>query len=161
MLPPIHRRSGPSVCGFHSCFYPPSRPGLARAHTPTTMPQAPAKMSIQEPVKTPGQGHYDDENEIQRIRTVGSINMSAEMFEKLYLSPKNAVKGELRKTFGNPTPMYVLGCSPCSRNHLTELQQWPRGLHPCPDAPRLRPYGLAWRWRERCCGNVSFAFTLY
>lgn len=32
-----------------------------------------------------------------------------QMFEKLYLSPQNAVKGELRKTFGNPTPLALAG----------------------------------------------------
>lgn len=42
-----------------------------------------------------------------RMRTAGSISMSPELFEKLYLSPPNAVKGDLRKTFANPTPMYV------------------------------------------------------
>ena len=48
-------------------------------------------------------GKMDDT--LQRIRTAGAISMSAELFEKLYLSPQNAVKGDLRKTFGNPTPM--------------------------------------------------------
>lgn len=33
--------------------------------------------------------------------------MSPEIFEKLYLSSENAVKGDLRKTFENPTPLYV------------------------------------------------------
>ena len=42
---------------------------------------------------------------LRRIRTAGSISMSPELFEKLYLSPENRVKGELRKTFGNPTPL--------------------------------------------------------
>lgn len=41
------------------------------------------------------------------LRSVASISMSPEMFEKLYLSPPNAVKGDLRKTFGNPTPMFA------------------------------------------------------
>lgn len=36
-----------------------------------------------------------------------SVAMSAELFEKLYVSPQNQVKGDLRKTFGNPTPMFV------------------------------------------------------
>ena len=52
----------------------------------------------------------DESNEsnggaLNRIRTAGSISMSPELFEKLYLSPENRVKGDLRKTFGNPTPM--------------------------------------------------------
>ena len=49
----------------------------------------------------------DDSNgaALNRIRTAGSISISPELFEKLYLSPENRVKGDLRKTFGNPTPM--------------------------------------------------------
>ena len=42
---------------------------------------------------------------LNRIRTAGSISISPELFEKLYLSPETRVKGDLRKTFGNPTPM--------------------------------------------------------
>ena len=54
--------------------------------------------------------HLNDANmnhgeALQRIRTAGSISISPELFEKLYLSPQNAVKGDLRKTFGNPTPV--------------------------------------------------------
>jgi hypothetical protein len=41
------------------------------------------------------------------LRKLESISISPELFEKLYLSPQNAVKGDLRKTFGNPTPVYV------------------------------------------------------
>lgn len=33
--------------------------------------------------------------------------MSKETFENLYLSPKTPVAGQLRKTFANPTPMFV------------------------------------------------------
>lgn len=35
-----------------------------------------------------------------------TVTLDAELFEKLYLSPKNVVAGDLRKTFGNPTPVY-------------------------------------------------------
>ncbi|KAK3723410.1 hypothetical protein LTR37_001662 [Vermiconidia calcicola] len=42
---------------------------------------------------------------LDRIRTADTISMSPELFEKLYLSPPNKVKGELRSTFGNPTPI--------------------------------------------------------
>jgi len=51
----------------------------------------------------------DNESALRRIRTAGSISISPEMFEKLYLSPQNAVKGDLRKTFGNPTPVALVG----------------------------------------------------
>ncbi|KAG6990998.1 gpr1 fun34-class plasma membrane protein [Physcia stellaris] len=46
---------------------------------------------------------------LRRIRTAGSISISPELFEKLYLSPENRVKGDLRKTFGNPTPLALIG----------------------------------------------------
>lgn len=49
---------------------------------------------------------YDDV--LHRARTAGAVSISAELFEKLYLSPKTPVKGDLRATFGNPTPMYVV-----------------------------------------------------
>lgn len=42
---------------------------------------------------------------LRRAKTTGAVSISAELFEKLYLSPKNEVSGQLRKTFGNPTPM--------------------------------------------------------
>jgi hypothetical protein len=51
----------------------------------------------------------DSETALRRIRTAGSISISPELFEKLYLSPQNKVAGELRKTFGNPTPIALVG----------------------------------------------------
>lgn len=32
-----------------------------------------------------------------------------ELFEKIYLNPQQAVKSDLRSTFGNPTPLALLG----------------------------------------------------
>lgn len=49
----------------------------------------------------------DNDTALKRIRTAGSISISPELFEKIYLSPQNKVSGDLRKTFGNPTPLYV------------------------------------------------------
>ncbi|KAJ0158021.1 Protein alcS [Colletotrichum tanaceti] len=46
---------------------------------------------------------------LQTVKTAGSVSMSPELFEKLYLSPLNNVKGDLRKTFGNPTPIAIVG----------------------------------------------------
>ena len=43
--------------------------------------------------------------DLRRIQTAGAVSISADLFEKLYLSPDHAVKGDLRKTFGNPTPV--------------------------------------------------------
>jgi len=51
--------------------------------------------------------NMDHETALKRIQTAGSISISPELFEKIYLSPQNQVKGDLRKTFGNPTPLYV------------------------------------------------------
>lgn len=49
--------------------------------------------------------HEDEETALKKIRTAGSISISPELFEKIYLSPQNKVKGDIRRTFGNPTPM--------------------------------------------------------
>ena len=42
---------------------------------------------------------------LYQTQTAGSIIIPQDIFEKLYLSPQNNVKGDLRKTFGNPTPL--------------------------------------------------------
>lgn len=45
------------------------------------------------------------EDAIRKIKTAGSLSISPELFEKIYLSPKSRVHGDLRSTVGNPTPM--------------------------------------------------------
>lgn len=45
------------------------------------------------------------EDALNRVRTAGTVSMSPELFEKLYLSPQTNVHGDLRKTIGNPTPL--------------------------------------------------------
>jgi uncharacterized protein len=42
---------------------------------------------------------------LDRYNTNGSVAIPMEVFEKMYLNPQMPVKGELRKTFGNPTPL--------------------------------------------------------
>ncbi|KAF5985018.1 long-chain alcohol dehydrogenase [Fusarium bulbicola] len=54
----------------------------------------------------PEVGHHEA---LHAIRSAASISMSPELFEKPYLAPPNAVKGDLRKTFGNPTPLALAG----------------------------------------------------
>ncbi|RDW62475.1 hypothetical protein BP6252_11908 [Coleophoma cylindrospora] len=44
-----------------------------------------------------------------RSTSNGIFDMSPEMFAKLYLTPQNRVKGHLRDTFGNPSPLTLLG----------------------------------------------------
>ncbi|KAH8689340.1 GPR1/FUN34/yaaH family-domain-containing protein [Talaromyces proteolyticus] len=60
---------------------------------------------------TPSASQGQKNDPLHRIRTAGSISIPPELFEQLYLSPQNRVKGELRQTFGNPTP---LGNTPLS-----------------------------------------------
>ncbi|MCJ1393056.1 hypothetical protein MMC18_005928 [Xylographa bjoerkii] len=50
-----------------------------------------------------------EEAALQKIRTAQSVNMSPELFEKLYLNPQTVVSGDLRKTFANPTPIALIG----------------------------------------------------
>jgi hypothetical protein len=49
--------------------------------------------------------NHDADDALRKIRTTGSLSISPELFEKIYLSPQNKVAGELRKTVGNPTPL--------------------------------------------------------
>jgi len=51
----------------------------------------------------------NNDQALRRIRTAGSISISPEQFEKLFLSPQNKVQGQLRSTFANPTPLALLG----------------------------------------------------
>ena len=49
--------------------------------------------------------HHDEDTALRRLRTAGSLSISPELFEKIYLSPKNQVSNNIRSTFGNPTPL--------------------------------------------------------
>ena len=48
---------------------------------------------------------FSHEGALHRVRTAGSVSISPELFEKLYLNPPGKVAGDLRKRFGNPTPL--------------------------------------------------------
>lgn len=50
-------------------------------------------------------------NALRHIETTDSIFLpiSRATFEKLYLNPKTPHKGQLHKTFGNPTPIALMG----------------------------------------------------
>lgn len=50
--------------------------------------------------------HADSEAALRRVETSGNLSISPELFEKLYLGPKNEVSNNLRTTFGNPSPLY-------------------------------------------------------
>ncbi|GJN74058.1 hypothetical protein PLIIFM63780_008135 [Purpureocillium lilacinum] len=71
----------------------------------------------------------DDHNEghaeaLHRFRSAASIAMSPELFEKLYLSPENRVHGDLRRTFGNPTPIGLAGFLLCLTPLSMDLMGW-------------------------------------
>lgn len=44
---------------------------------------------------------------LQQVNTAQSILMTPDLFEKLYLTPHTAAKGELRSILGNPSPLSV------------------------------------------------------
>jgi len=52
---------------------------------------------------------HDTDTALRRLRTAGSLTISPELFEKIYLSPKNQVSNNIRSTFGNPTPLAIAG----------------------------------------------------
>ncbi|KAH7391602.1 hypothetical protein BKA64DRAFT_109651 [Cadophora sp. MPI-SDFR-AT-0126] len=68
--------------------------------------------------------NMDSDTALKRIRTAGSISISPELFEKIYLSPQNQVKGDLRKTFGNPTPVALCGFLLCLSPLSCILMGW-------------------------------------
>ncbi|KAJ6100349.1 hypothetical protein N7467_001884 [Penicillium canescens] len=61
---------------------------------------------------------------LQQIRTAGSVQIPTELFEQLYLSPETNVKGRLRQTFGNPTPVALGGFLVCATSHSMTLLGW-------------------------------------
>lgn len=46
---------------------------------------------------------------LNKMRSANNITISPELFEKMYLNPQHAVKGDLQSKFGNPTPLALLG----------------------------------------------------
>lgn len=46
---------------------------------------------------------------LSRYQTASSVVIPREVFETMYLSPYSRTKGHLRSTFGNPTPMPLMG----------------------------------------------------
>ncbi|KAM4060672.1 GPR1/FUN34/yaaH family protein [Hirsutella rhossiliensis] len=70
-------------------------------------------------------GDSDDRSgALKQFRTATSVSMSPELFEKLYLSPKNNIKGNLRATFGNPSPIGMAGFLLCLTPLSMDLMGW-------------------------------------
>ena len=51
--------------------------------------------------------NYTDE-QLRNVLT-NTATLPPELFEKLYLSPQSKVKGDMRKTVANPTPLAIMG----------------------------------------------------
>ncbi|GAP83030.1 putative GPR1 protein [Rosellinia necatrix] len=66
--------------------------------------------------------HHDET--LGRTQTTGAISISPELFEQLYLAPKNRVEGQLRQTLGNPTPLALGGFLLCSTPLSMVLLEW-------------------------------------
>ncbi|KAH8592528.1 plasma membrane ammonium transporter [Bisporella sp. PMI_857] len=69
-----------------------------------------------------GEEQYHDDGGLRRANT--SFTITPEMFEKLYLSPKSIESGDLRKTFGNPTPVAIIGFLIALTPISIELMGW-------------------------------------
>jgi len=54
--------------------------------------------------------HFDNEEKL-RYELAKTVTLTPELYERLFISPKTAVAGDLRSRFGNPTPIGVLGFS--------------------------------------------------
>ncbi|CAK4030931.1 related to GPR1 and Fun34p [Lecanosticta acicola] len=80
-----------------------------------------------------GKHQYIDENDpeaaLQTIKTsgTGSVTISSDLFERLYLQPKVAgppLKHPLQKLFGNPTPLAIIGFEMSLMPITMQLMEW-------------------------------------
>jgi hypothetical protein len=76
-------------------------------HDQKSIPATTKMSDLHNPNAAPISGNNYANGHGAPLDRVRSLSISPEVFEKLYLSPQNAVKGDLRKTFGNPTPLCV------------------------------------------------------
>jgi len=82
------------------------------------------KDGVESPNYSHREGDETHEQTLRRIRTAGSLSISPELFERLYLTPQNAVKGDLRRIFGNPTPLALIGFLICLTPLSADLMGW-------------------------------------
>ncbi|OJJ79087.1 uncharacterized protein ASPGLDRAFT_137519 [Aspergillus glaucus CBS 516.65] len=67
------------------------------------------------------------EDALQRVRTAGTLSISPELFEKLYLTPQTPSKASLRGVIGNPSALGLLGFSISLGPLCCQLMEW-RGV---------------------------------
>lgn len=93
------------------------------------------------------------EDMLKRVRTAGSVTISPEIFESMFLAPKTQVAGSLRVTFGNPTG---IGMSPKARvwdsSLITSSHRWFSPLHDSSFDGTSRLARCRWSW---CSNSVS------
>lgn len=54
--------------------------------------------------ETPMDRHWSGHDTmLDRVRSSSVVTITPDVFEQMFLSPENRVKGDLRQTFGNPT----------------------------------------------------------
>ncbi|CZT04240.1 related to Y.lipolytica GPR1 protein and Fun34p [Rhynchosporium graminicola] len=58
------------------------------------------------------------------LKRTESLSISPELFEKLFLSPQTSVAGDLRSTFGNPTPLAIMGFAVALSPLSIEFMGW-------------------------------------
>ncbi|KAK5019084.1 GPR1/FUN34/yaaH family-domain-containing protein [Cryomyces antarcticus] len=64
------------------------------------------------------------EDYLRRINTAESVSIPKDVFEKLYLSPEQPAAGDLRKRFGNPTPIALIGFLLAATPNACVLMGW-------------------------------------
>lgn len=68
--------------------------------------------------------NFDGPGSSSLENTPRTLSTSPEMMEKLYLPPKVETRVELRQTFGNPTPVALLGFCVALTPLSIELMGW-------------------------------------
>lgn len=85
-----------------------------------------------------------------------SVTLSAEQFEKLYLSPMMHRQSGLNKKLGNPTPLYVRNAHPSRETYSPLTAYLQRTWRFRTDGHTLGVLldGLERSWRRWCCIHV-------
>lgn len=105
--------------------------------------------------QSPVTPYADGGNGASLQQTPTNYTITNEQFERLYLSPRNQpVKGELRKTFANPTVLGVAGFAVGLTPLSAQLMGW-RGMLVWISAPSIldADCNRCWWWFGRCSSN--------
>ncbi|KAL3464466.1 GPR1/FUN34/yaaH family-domain-containing protein [Aspergillus heterothallicus] len=61
---------------------------------------------------------------LSRYETAGTVNIPKDVFEQMYLTPKLPVTGNLRTSFGNPTPIALAGFVVSTSSFACQAMGW-------------------------------------